>query len=72
MALDRASHDRALELIRQLRDPALPDDSSDVLFVELERLLSCPRISDLLFHEIPELSDEEVTAKALEQKPFAL
>jgi hypothetical protein len=72
MALDSAGHERALQLIRELRDPALPDESADMLLTELERLLSYPRVSDLLFYVSPELSDEEVVAKALEYKPFAL
>jgi hypothetical protein len=71
MQLDDVGHERALQLIRQLRDPRLPDQASDALLVELERLLSFPRITDLLFFEDPELSDEEVIARALQNRPFA-
>lgn len=72
MALDDAGRERARQLIRQLRDPSLPDESADALLTELERLLAYPRVSDLLFYADPELSDDEVIEKAQEYKPFAL
>ena len=72
MALDAAERARAVHLVRELRDPRLPDESADVLLVELERLLAFPRITDLLFYEDPELSDEEVIEKALENRPIEL
>jgi hypothetical protein len=72
MALDAAERARALHLVRELRDPRLPDESADGLLAELERLLAFPRITDLLFYEDPELSDEEVIEKALENRPIEL
>jgi len=72
MALDSAGRERALRLIWQLRDPRLPDESADALLTELERLLAFPQITDLLFYEDPELSDEEVIEKALENRPLEL
>ncbi|GIH05501.1 hypothetical protein Rhe02_35680 [Rhizocola hellebori] len=72
MAPDSAANERARLLIRQLRDPTLPDESADALLTELERLLGYPRVSDLLFNSDPELSDDEMVEKALEYKPFAL
>ena len=70
--LDEAGRERALQLIRQLRDPRLPDEASGPLFDELERLLVYPRVVNLMFFEDPELSDEEVVERALEYKPFEL
>ncbi|GAA1380850.1 hypothetical protein GCM10009661_56350 [Catellatospora chokoriensis] len=72
MVLDGAGRERALWLIGELRDPRLPDESADALLVELERLLAFPRITDLLFYENPELSDEEVIEKALGNRPIEL
>ena len=72
MALDSAGRQRALQLIAELRDPRLPDESTDALLVELERLLAFPRVSDLMFYEDPELSAEEVIERALENRPIEL
>lgn len=72
MALGGAERERALQLIRQLRDPRLPDESADALLTELERLLAFRRITDLLFYEDPELSDEEIVEKALKKRPLEL
>lgn len=64
---------RALALIQELRDPSRTDEESLVpKMLELERLVRCPHVSDLLFHHQPELTDEEVLSKALEYRPFAL
>lgn len=71
-SLNEAGCERALQLIRQLRDPRLPDEASGPLFDELERLLVYPRVVNLMFFEDPELSDEEVIDRALEYKPFEL
>jgi hypothetical protein len=72
MALDNAGRERALLLIRELRSPTLPEESADALLAELERLLSFSRVSDLLFYENPQLSDEEVIERALGNGPFEL
>ena len=65
-------HRRALNLIAELRRPTMPEDMADALMVELERLVICPHIADLMFWAKPELSDDEVLNRALEYEPFAL
>jgi hypothetical protein len=72
MALTEAQRKRALELIRELRDPTVSEESAYAIRTELVRLLRYPHVSDLLFYEVPELSDEEVIDRALEHKPFEL
>lgn len=72
MPLTSAGRERALQLIRQVRDPALPDEELAVQLDELERLVVNPHIGELLFFEEPELSNEEVLERALGYKPFTL
>ncbi|OJF10730.1 hypothetical protein [Couchioplanes caeruleus] len=62
--------ERALELVRLLRDPNLPDSETDGPLVELERITRCPHVSDLMFFRDPSLSDEEVVDQALSYRPF--
>lgn len=70
--LDPESRQCALDLIVAVRDPASPEAEADARLTELERLLSNPHVSRLIFHHVPELSAEDVIEKALEYKPFAL
>lgn len=72
MRLDDAGRERALDLIRRLRDPRLPDEDTGPLLTELERLLVNPHVSDLLFHHDPELTDDDVVAHAQRYEPFEL
>ena len=68
--LDDAKHQRAIDVIRRLRDPGVPDEAASALIDELSRLLVHPRVSDLLFWRRPELTDEEVIEEALRCHPF--
>lgn len=69
--IDGATRMRALELIRMLRNPPhVPDEETDDLLTQLERMLGCPHVSDLMFYENPELSDDEVIDRALAYSPF--
>lgn len=72
--ISEADRARALELIRELRDPDIAKEDEDITprLTELERLVSCPHVSDLMFWHKPELTDEEVLERALEYMPFAL
>ncbi|MDP9794718.1 hypothetical protein J2S43_003230 [Catenuloplanes nepalensis] len=72
MELDDAGRARALDLVRRLRDPRLPDEETDPLLTELERLLVNPHVSDLIFYHDPELTDDEVVTHARRYEPFAL
>ncbi|SCG77588.1 hypothetical protein GA0070609_5420 [Micromonospora echinaurantiaca] len=70
--LDDPTRSRALALVRELRDPAIPDEETGVRVDELERILCCPHVISLMFFREPELSDEEVIEEALKYQPFAL
>ena len=70
--LDDASRGRALALVRELRDPAIPDEKTGAKLDELTRILRCPHVITLMFFNQPELTDEEVIAEALTYEPFAL
>ncbi|MBQ1046582.1 MULTISPECIES: hypothetical protein [unclassified Micromonospora] len=72
MALDDATRGRALVLVRELRDPTIPDEETGAKLDELERILRCPHVITLMFFAQPELTDEEVVAEALAYQPFAL
>jgi hypothetical protein len=72
MQLDDRLRERALALIRELRDPTLPDEEVGVRLDELARVLGYPDVSDLIFHQRPELTDDEIVTRALEYRPFAL
>jgi hypothetical protein len=69
---DDATRSRALALVRQLRNPAIPDEETGPRVEELERVLRCPHVISLMFFREPELSDEEVVEEALKYQPFAL
>lgn len=70
--LDDATRDRALFLVRELRDPNIPDEETGAKLDELKRILRCPHVTILMFFNEPELTDEEVVAEALAYEPFAL
>nr|WP_030504775.1 hypothetical protein [Micromonospora purpureochromogenes] len=72
MELDDATRDRALVLVRELRDPTIPDEEAGAKLDELERILRCPHVITLMFFAQPELTDEEVVAEARAYEPFAL
>lgn len=59
-------------LVRELRDPTIPDEETGAKLDELERILRCPHVITLMFFAQPELTDEEVVAEALAYQPFAL
>ncbi|WP_203744940.1 hypothetical protein [Actinoplanes cyaneus] len=69
-SLDDAERRRAMEMIRRVRDPQIPDEAASALLDDLSKLLVYPRVSDLLFWRTPELTDEEVIAEALQYHPF--
>lgn len=70
MNIDEGTRGRALELVRLLRNPSLPGEETNEPLDELERILRCPHVLNLMFYEIPELSDENVIARALNYRPF--
>ena len=72
MNLDGQAKAQAINLVRELRDPTLPDEGVPDRLSKLKSILRCPNILDLLFYHEPELADEEVVEKALEYKPFEL
>ncbi|MFI7523814.1 e9imm peptide [Micromonospora globbae] len=72
MELEDGTRSRALALVRELRNPALPDEETGARIDDLERILCCPRVISLMFFREPELSDEEVIEEALKYQPFAL
>ncbi|MGW4499329.1 hypothetical protein ACWENR_12055 [Micromonospora sp. NPDC004336] len=59
MVLDNATRSRALTLVRELRNPALPGEEAGARVDELERILCCPHVISLMFFGEPELSDEK-------------
>jgi hypothetical protein len=61
--------DVVLVLIRKAIDPATSDDELAEILEELNRRLSHPAISDLIFHHEPELSAEEVLEIARAYRP---
>ncbi|MEU4560595.1 e9imm peptide [Actinoplanes sp. NPDC023936] len=69
-ALDDVQRQRALQLIRRLRDPKLPDEAGAELLDELEKVLVYPRVSDLIFWRTPELAADEIIDVALRYQPF--
>jgi hypothetical protein len=71
-SIDARSRERALQLVAEVRDPRLTDSQADHLLTELEEILGCPHITDLVFWHEPDLRAEEVVDKALRYRPFAL
>jgi hypothetical protein len=71
-SIEAGSRERALRIIAEVRDPRIPDSQAHHLLTELEQILGCPTVSDLLFWHEPELLAEEVVDKALQYRPFAL
>ncbi|MFC8851059.1 MULTISPECIES: hypothetical protein [unclassified Micromonospora] len=72
MQLDDESKSKALRLVRELRDPTLPDEGVADRLSRLESILRRPNMLDLLFFNDPELTDEEVVEKAAAYKPIEL
>jgi hypothetical protein len=72
MQIDDRLRQRARALIRELRDPTLRDEDVGARLDELAKMLGYPNVTDLIFHQRPELTDDEIVARALEYRPFAL
>lgn len=70
--IDAAGRERALDLIARVLDPAEPEVLLGRRIRELEILLGCPHVTDLIFWATPELSPSEVIDRALAYRPFAL
>lgn len=70
--LDDATRYRALALVCELRDPAIPDEETGARVDELERILRCPHVITLMFFKQPELNDEELIEEALKYQRSAL
>jgi hypothetical protein len=64
--------ERATRLIAEIRRPDVSDEQCGQMLSELERILGCPHVLDLMFWHRPGLRDEEVIDRALMYRPFAL
>lgn len=63
--------ERALVLVRAFRRGNMSDEETVERLADLERMISTPHWLDLMFQEMPELSDEEVVDRALAYRPLA-
>jgi hypothetical protein len=63
--------ERALVLVRAFRRGNLSDQETVERLADLERLIPTPHWLDLMFQEMPGLSDEEVVDRALTYRPLA-
>ena len=63
--------ERALVLVRAFRRGDLSVEETVERLADLEGLIPTPHWLDLMFGEIPELSDEEVIDRALGYRPLA-
>ena len=66
------NREKALELVQLARDPAVSDERLGELIDGLKHVIPYPSWINLLFHRVPDLSDEEVVDEALRYRPFAL
>ncbi|WP_144128043.1 hypothetical protein [Catellatospora sichuanensis] len=71
MELSADERARAVDLVRELRDPMLPN-ALGPRYEELRRLVISPRVWDLMFWTVPELTDEEVVEEALKYEPYVI
>ncbi|WP_133259850.1 hypothetical protein [Streptacidiphilus pinicola] len=62
----------AVRLVAEIWSGAFSELESDEKLVELRKNLIDPGLVDLMFHEKPVLSDEDVVRRAREYRPFAL
>lgn len=72
LAIEEYRREQALEIVRLLRYGRLADDLAGQKIAELERLIPNPQWVDLIFNQVPDLSDEAVVEAALTYRPFAL
>ena len=63
--------ERALILVRACRRGNMSDEETVERLADLEHLIPTPHWIDLMFLEMPELSDEEVVDRALADRPLA-
>lgn len=63
--------ERALVLVRAFRRGNMSDEDTVETLADLERLIPTTQWLDLMFQDIPELSDEEVVDRALAYRPLA-
>ena len=61
-----------LELVKQALDPKLRDEDLGQLLERLDRMVPHPDIGNLMFHQVPELTAEQIVERALAYRPIAL
>jgi hypothetical protein len=64
--------DELVQLARRILACDGTEEEMDALQLELERRLPGPGVSDLMFHQEPELTPEEIIERALAYKPIEL
>lgn len=72
MPEDERTRERALEFVELARDPAVSDERLGELIDELKHVIPYPSWINLLFHRVPDLSDEQVVEEALRYRPIEL
>ena len=70
--VDEDSKQKAIALVRLFRSGDLEEEQIAGKLDELMRLIPNPHWGNLMFHNTPELSDEEVVEAAMAYRPFAL
>ncbi|MFF7283998.1 hypothetical protein [Streptomyces griseorubiginosus] len=59
-------------MVQLLIDADLPEGEEDRVVEELKSSVLHPRVTDLIFYNVPELTAEEVVDKALAYRPIEL
>lgn len=72
LAENTRKNEKALELVALARDPTVSDERLGEIIDELKYVIPYPSWGNLIFHHVPDLSDEEVVGEALRHRPIAL
>ncbi|WP_258021518.1 hypothetical protein [Streptomyces anatolicus] len=70
--MPRETRAELIEIVQMLIDASLSEVEEDALLEELKASVPHPRVSDLIFHQDPPLTAEEVVDQALAYRPIEL
>lgn len=66
------SREQLINLLRRIEEPSVSDDTLNACVDEIARRTSCPTVTDLMFHQSPELSLEEIADRLINYHSIAM
>ncbi|MFF7071159.1 hypothetical protein [Streptomyces pseudovenezuelae] len=65
-------NEELIRMVQLLIDADLPEEEEDLIVEKLRSRILDPRLTDLIYHNTPKLTAEEVVDRALAYRPIEL